>query len=289
MYSISDLSRITGVLAHTIRIWEKRYDILNPERTPGGHRLYNDDDIIKLMNIRRLVDRGYRISKLAALDPVEFNNELRLLETDFDSEDMQAVNDQLITAAFSFDEPAFWQTLARLEASHTTDEIWTKYLAPLMVKIGQLWLTKDIVPAQEHFVSHLIRRWIEYRIHISTDLSTEASKSILLYLPTNEYHELSLLMSYYNLRQAGWKVYYLGASLPNDHILNLSLKVDLVMAYVTLSSSVQSMYDFVMMNNISFDMWIAGGILKDYSFLEWPNNVSLIEFKEELVTKMENY
>ena len=222
MYSISALERISDVKAHTIRIWEKRYRLFTPVRTEGNHRLYTDDDLIRLLTVNRLVRSGLRISLVSSWTDVELAEKLSNLEkkSKVSHSPFSFYIDEMITAAISYDEVRFNKAFQLVDGSHTFFDVWISCFVPVLNKIGSLWITKKISPAQEHFISHLIRRKIDMKID-NLPAPEKTSPALLLFLPSNEYHELGLLMTNYFLRREGWKVIYLGDNLPVSNLIGV--------------------------------------------------------------------
>lgn len=215
MYSIADLERISGIKAHTIRIWEKRYKLFAPSRTKGNHRLYSDDDFMRLLNVSRFVKEGYRISTVAGWSEAEIANRLGEYEkqTDANGGIDNYFIEELISAAISFDERRFYRAMKRVEADFDFLTIWIELFLPVLQRVGNLWLAKKFTPSQEHFISALIRR----KMSIAIDKQTAPprnSPTILLFMPPNEYHELGLIMCNYVIRNQGLNTVFLGQDVP---------------------------------------------------------------------------
>ncbi len=216
VYKIKDIEILTGIKAHTIRIWEKRYGIPTPSRTETKIRSYSDDDLKELLNVAILNKNGMKISKIA-----ELNNSDKLKNVDiirsYDKVDIHHEN--LLLALMELDEHLFLTTLQSLFGQFGVIESFSKHLTRFLERIGILWLTGAIEPAQEHFISNLLRQ----KILALTDqlpLPEKNSPKILLFLPENEWHELSLLFYHYELRRRGLFSIYLGQNMPVDSIIN---------------------------------------------------------------------
>lgn len=212
-YSINDLEKITGVKAHTIRIWEKRYEIVHPKRTDTNIRLYCDEDLKRLMNISVLLKHGYKISKLAKLDQSEISN--RIKEISFLNNNGHTCQiDNLVISMIELDENKFDKTLSSLIIKEGFENTMFDVIYPLFDKIGILWQTGTINPAQEHFISNLLKQKIYAAIDGVAPEFHENSKKFVLFLPEWEMHELGLLFYNYMLRTRGHKVIYLGQNVP---------------------------------------------------------------------------
>lgn len=214
-YKIKDIEVLTGIKAHTIRIWEQRYGILVPERTDTKIRTYSDSDLRILLNVSLLNNNGLKISKIAKMSIDEIQKECSeiSIETSLD-----LAIDRFITSLIEMDEHLFRNVLAALVKEKGILRVFSEDLVPFLDRIGVMWLTGSINPAQEHFISNLIRQ----KIISETELlptPTDKSKSILLYLPEHELHELGLLVYNYSLRKQGIFTFYLGQSVPLDSLL----------------------------------------------------------------------
>ena len=216
VYKIKDVEVLTGVKAHTIRIWEKRYGILEPSRTETQIRTYSDSQIAILLNISLLNSNGHKISKIASLSEAEINKlvwDIRINKKNCDS------GKKLILALIELNEKLFRDTLNSLINDLGLALTFSSHIIPFLDRIGVMWLTGTISPAQEHFISNLIRQKIISEIDKQiVPESTEAP--IMLYLPEYEWHEISLLFYHYLLRSKGYHTVYLGQSLPYDSLID---------------------------------------------------------------------
>jgi len=217
-YSIKDLEKITGIKAHTIRIWEKRYGIVEPLRTQTNIRYYSDEDLRHLMNIAILNKYGYKISNIQSMSSVEITKcVIDLSNQDVDN-DHQV--DNLVMSMIEMDEQRFDRIISSSIIKHGFEYTFENLLYAFLEKIGLLWQIGKVIPAQEHFISQLIRQKILMAIEGQHELH-EVHKSFLLFLPENEYHELGLLYINYLIRKAGHKVIYLGQNVPFQNLKNV--------------------------------------------------------------------
>lgn len=217
-YSIKELEKLSGIKAHTIRIWEKRHQIVEPKRTDTNIRLYSDNDLKKIINVSLLNNYGIKISRIADMSQEEINQ--RILELSEQKSEAAIFIDQLIIGMVDLDEARFEKTLSNLILRFGFERTITEIVYPFMEKIGVLWQTEKITPAQEHFISHLVRQ----KIIVAIDgLSSQAVRpeKVMLFLPENEWHELGLLFSHYLVRKAGYKTYYLGQSVPLPDVISV--------------------------------------------------------------------
>ena len=209
-YKIKDLESLTGIKSHTIRIWEKRYHILNPDRTDTHIRTYSDDELTHLLRVSMLNRNGLKISKIAQLSQEDMNKLLWDIKVNKEPEYSM---DKLILALVSLDETLFNETLSNLIESEGLENTFNHHLKPFLDRIGVMWLIGSINPAQEHFISNLIRQKIITEID-NLDIPDQNSEPILLYLPEHEWHEISLLFYQFMIRSKGIHTVYLGQSLP---------------------------------------------------------------------------
>lgn len=215
-YSIKDLEKLSGIKAHTIRIWEKRYNIVKPGRTGTNIRYYCDDDLKRILNVSLLNRHGFKISKIARLSDVQLIENVVHLAQGADDHESQL--EQLTIAMIELDEDRFDKTISRAIMQIGFEETVIKLIYPFFEKIGILWQTGSINPAQEHFVSNLIRQKLLVAIDGLNHVHEPGRKNFLLFLPEGELHELGLLFYHYILRKHGHKVIYLGQSVPFDDL-----------------------------------------------------------------------
>ncbi len=211
-YKIKDLENLTGIKSHTIRIWEKRYNILDPNRTDTQIRTYSDDELTHLLTVSMLNRNGIKISKIAKLSQQDMNKLLWDIKVNKEPEYSM---DKLIMALISLDENLFNKTLQNLIDTEGLETTFTQHLIPFLDRIGIMWLIGSVNPAQEHFISNLIRQKVISEIDKQTVPDTESS-TVLVYLPEHEWHEISLLFYQFLLREKGVRTSYLGQSLPYE-------------------------------------------------------------------------
>lgn len=226
-YTIKDLETLSGIKAHTIRMWEKRYGLLNPNRTSTNIRHYNDEELRYLLNIALLVKQGFKISKVSNFDKRRLQEEvLKLTTVSGLSID---IIDRLIVCMINFEDDNFEELLDQQIDNNGIENVMVNIVFPLFKKIGTYWQIGSIFPAQEHFVSVLIRQRL---ISISEKFrnKNQKDKSILFYLPQNEMHELGMLFYNYIALKEGLKTIYLGSNIPIEDLRKISenLSIDYV-------------------------------------------------------------
>lgn len=215
-YKIKDIEILTGIKAHTIRIWEKRYGMLIPERTDTQIRTYSDADLSFLLNVSLLNKNGVKISKIATMETSAIHalvSEIRL------SPAIDNAEEKLILALLDLDEELFRNTLNDLIHQKGLELTFSEHLIPFLDRIGVMWLVNSISAAQEHFISNLIRQKVISEID-KLGIPDKSSTSALLFLPEHDWHELGLLFYQYLLRSKGYYTYYLGQSLPYDSLID---------------------------------------------------------------------
>jgi DNA-binding transcriptional MerR regulator len=210
-FTIKDLENLSGIKAHTIRIWEQRYNFLKPQRTATNIRYYSNQELKTLLNISLLNKYGYKISHINKMSTDELRNKLTSLSGS-QAQQERIVND-LIQYMIDLDIESFESLLDQHIDSRGIEKTIHYIIFPFLDRIGILWLTDHINPAQEHLITNVIRQKIIVGIeNIATifDLKT----TILLFMPENEHHELGLLFLQYLLKSRGVKTIYLGANVP---------------------------------------------------------------------------
>jgi len=214
-FTIKDIANLTGVKPHTIRIWEQRYNFLKPARTDTNIRFYSGDELKKILNISLLNKNGFKISRIDKLSEDEINEKVISLSS-ADAKQEKIVND-LIQQMIDVNMHRFETILDKYIHTNGIEQTILQIVFPFLEKIGILWLTNNINPAQEHLVSNIIRQKILVGIEtLKTNIKSD--KLICLFLPEGEYHELALLFVAFLLKKHGLNTVYLGASIPMSDI-----------------------------------------------------------------------
>ncbi|MEN7548477.1 MerR family transcriptional regulator [Rapidithrix thailandica] len=215
-YSIKDLEHLTGIKAHTIRIWEQRYNIIQPQRTDSNIRYYDSSDLKLMLNIALLNNNGFKISKIAKMSKEEIWQKVKdILDN---NEGYQDQINALITAMIEINEAQFEKILSTNILQLGFEDTMVHIIYPFLIKVGFLWQTDVINPAHEHFISNLIRQKLIVAIDAQLTADQEKRKKYMLFLPEGELHELSLLFATYLIKSRGNQVIYLGQSLPLDDL-----------------------------------------------------------------------
>jgi len=229
-YSVAQVEALTGIKAHTLRIWERRYDFLSPERTSTNIRFYSDDQLKKLLNFGILVKKGYRVSKLGMMS---------------DDEVCQAVEKELSDPSSEMDGEMKGLTLCMLEMNEEEfDNIFerqvirkgflrtiTEVIYPFLQYVGVLWTTNKAMVAQEHYISNLIRQKLISAIE-RLALPSKDAPSIVFFMLEGEEHEIGLLFASFIAKRMGWRIYYLGQSVP---LVNIKKVIDIAEPSLVMS------------------------------------------------------
>lgn len=287
-YSIKDLERISGIKAHTIRIWEQRFNIISPNRTETNIRHYNDEDLKCILNIGILNTYGYKISKIAKMPKAEIT--ASVLEITGNNFDANVQIDNLIIAMAEMDEDRFEKFLSANILRNGFEKTFLEIIHPFMVKVGILWLTNSINPAQEHFISNLVRQKLIAAIDGIAHQSKPNGKKCLLYLPENELHEINLLFANLVLKKLGYKTIYLGQSVPyNDIKMVCDLHhPDYILTIFTCSLTEMSIEEYIekICNDFPAQQLLVSGFQFINQQIKFPPKAKLFLTPQELKSYM---
>lgn len=239
-YSIKDIEKLTGIKAHTLRMWEQRYGFVMPHRTDTNIRHYDDAQLKHIMNVSVLVKNGRKISKVAPMSPEAVNKELVRLSSDTPDRDLffDLQVDMLVKAMIDLDEDLFEEVVSLCTLKYGFEQSMLRVLTPFLEKAGLLWSVGEVNVAQEHFMANLVRQKLIVAIdghagrgHLDT--------RYMLFLPEGEYHELGLLFAQYLIKAKGYPLIYLGQSLPFTDVVKLSerYRPHYILTYFTTSMS----------------------------------------------------
>ena len=258
-YSIADLEKLSGIKSHTIRIWEKRYNIVSPERTDTNIRAYNDDQLKKILNISFLINNGLKISKIASLSLDELSTKVISLTSSTDSFEAQ-INDFVI-CSLQFDEPLFDKTYNSLRKTHSLSYIYENIFIPTLRRIGALWSSGELFPAQEHFLSNLIKQKFYHAIE-EAESTIKRGKKAYLFLPPWEDHDFALLYSHMVLKENGFDVVNVGKTISFESILQCvdKIKPDILFTTFIVGQKVTLLQKFCddLYNHSNTKLFFAG-------------------------------
>ncbi len=288
-FSIKDLENLSGVKAHTIRIWEKRYNLLEPERSDSNIRTYNLQNLRKILNIAVLNNSGVKISKIADISEEELNDKVKGITID-NKENSIAVNNFKI-AMLNFDQSLFEETYNKLLACNSFRDVFLKEFLVLLHDIGNLWSTNTISPAHERFISTLIKQKILINIERVQNVNPKDDITYILFLPQNEIHDIGVLYIHFELMLKGYKSVFLGPSVPLENLYELQhvFKNITYISYFTVKPTVDKVYSYLkeMDNNIlskrNEAMHILGNNTKDLDSSKISNNITIHNSIIELI------
>lgn len=292
-YSIKDLERISGIKAHTIRIWEKRYNILQPERTDTNIRFYCNEDLKRLLNISVLVNNGHKISKISALSNEDLSQKILELNN-VQSSDRSGQIENLVVAMIDLDEVKFENVLNNSIIKIGFEDTLFKVVYPLLNKVGILWQIGSITPVHEHFISNLIRQKLFAAIDGLPIERNQNSKTFLLVLPQWELHDIGLLVYNYLIRKKGHNTIFLGQGVPLSDVEAIDKLVHPYALITSFSTPVETeeMGDYLKELSSYFkgkDIYV-GGIQLDKICNSLPKTIqkfpTVIEFKEKVLSKI---
>ncbi len=219
-FSIKDLEHFTGVKSHTIRAWEQRFKLLVPKRTATNIRYYSGDDLKKLLNVSYLMYHGMKISKIAELGDQALLDKVN--EVQIEEGGLSAVFSRLKLSMLNYDEALFNEIVREHSDEHGLEKTVLEVFLPFLSQIGVLWLTNSICPAQEHFISHLMRQVLNSAVDcLQDDLKSDAPIAVL-YLPEREIHDISLLFIHFLCRKYQIRSVFLGASVPFSDLMGVA-------------------------------------------------------------------
>jgi len=284
-YSINELEKLSGIKAHTIRIWEKRYKLIIPQRTPTNIRFYSDDDLKKIINVSLLNNHGIKISRIAGLSVEEINR--AILDMSEAKPQSDVYIDQLVVAMVDLDEAKFEKILTILTDKLGFEKCITEVVYPFMEKIGVLWQTGTITPAHEHFISNLIRQKLITSI-ASLPIPSKGTRKAILFLPEGELHEIGLLFYHYITRSKGFKTFYLGQSVPHEDLKAVYKihKPDILITSLVSFPTPKQFEKYI--NTLSLDfsesIILASGLMLRNTAFKIPRNVKPFYRATELPT-----
>lgn len=290
IFSIKDLENLTGIKAHTIRIWEKRYELLEPERTDTNIRFYNLSHLQKLLNISFLNNNGLKISKIASLKTSEIHDQVRELASKGHVKN-HAIN-TLKLAMLDFDQDLFYETYNGLIKNKSFRDICYEVFIPFLSEIGMLWQTDTITPAHEHFISSLIKQ----KILVNTGLIQSKNKiehknAFVLFLPDNEIHEIGLLFVNYELVAKGQRSIFLGPSVPITSLTDVLAYYEQVtfISYFTVRPSKAELSNYLsdfnsqLLSGKQHELWILGYMIQFIDLKTLPKKIKPFKTIDSLI------
>ena len=284
-FTIKDLENLSGIKAHTIRIWEQRYSFLKPERTDTNIRYYNNDDLKTILNISILNKYGYKISHINKMSVNDV--QARVAELNIAGAQQEKIVNELIQMMVDLDTAGFEKLLDKQIVANGIEKTIIKIIFPFFERIGILWQTGHINPAQEHLTTNIIRQKLIVGIDNAKPL-LKIKKSFLLFLPEKEHHELGLLLVHYLLKRRGAEVSYIGANVPlkDAQFVAEAKRPDYIYIHLTSSSPGFNFEKFLQQatENIPKSKFIISGYTTHSYKRSVPKHV---EFKHSLAELVE--
>lgn len=291
VFSIRDLENLSGIKAHTIRIWEKRYNLLSPERTKTNIRTYSLESLQKLLNITLLNNNGYKISKIAKMQEADIPLEVKeiVAKNSIKNHALNAFKLSMI----NFDRVLFTSTYNTLLSDLSFREIFKEYFIPLLHELGLLWQTDTITPAHEHFITALIKQKILVSIEkLQHDEPTKLDKTFVLYLPEGEIHDIGLLFLNYEIVLRGYKSIYLGQSIPLDNLDDLTKFVDNLnfVSYLTVAPRQEKinkyLKEFNDLTSNNNQLWLLGRQTQFINEEQIGENIKIFDSIDKFVNSL---
>lgn len=289
VFSIKDLENLSGIKAHTIRIWEKRYNVLEPMRTDTNIRLYDLAGLQKILNITLLHNHGYKISKISKLSEERIPQLVNEIISDKSAKNHAISSFKM--AMMNFDHSLFFKTYNDLLSEKSFREVFYDVFLPLMHEIGLLWQTDTISPTHEHFLCYLIKQKLLTNTEIvQTKEPTKTNKVFVLYLPMNEIHELGLMYLNYEILSLGYKTIYLGESVPTESLKFMQKSFDNItyICYTTVEPDKNEINNYIQklnkeVLNESSNLWLIGRMIENIDHKPLTKNTSVFNSIKEIV------
>lgn len=288
-YSMAQLELLTGISAHTLRIWERRYNFLSPKRTKTNIRYYSDKELVLLLNIGILIRNGFKISKINTLSEDELNSSVTEILGKQDSNFQDEIN-ILIKHMIELNEEGFNQVYQKLTIRKGLLATVIEVFYPFLSQIGILWGTNKIIPAQEHFITNLMKQKIITAID-SIGLPPKSAPSICMFLMNDEQHDLGLLLANYIAKDLGWKVIYLGQNVPIENlstIMNIT-KPSALLTMLTIPLSKEKHLFLKEMSETSVAPLLISGKSAVLQSLEQSDKLKILYSPNELIEFFESY
>jgi MerR family transcriptional regulator, light-induced transcriptional regulator len=278
IYSIKDLAKLSGIKAHTIRVWERRYNIVSPHRTDTNRRRYGDDELRRIINISILRRNGFKISEIAGFSSSDIEQKISFLSKEVFHSDTQI--DSIVVSMIEQNEKAINDILARLMMNRGIEETMEAVVFPFLKRIGIMWQTGSTDVGSEHFISNLFRQKLISSIDALSPVLKPGRKRIILFLPENELHEIGLLYFNYIVKKLGHDSIYLGQTTPLFAVTNVNAnwKADLLVTGLMSGSPDINVEAYLTLLSNTFPkqtVLVAGGLTEAALRLKLPNVFAL--------------
>lgn len=284
-YTITDLEKLSGIKAHTLRIWEKRYSIVQPDRSNANNRRYSSEDMKRVINIAVLNKNGWRISKIAGLDSEQLRAEVRNIS---EEPSIAAKIEPLIIAMIDYNEERFCEIMNQVIDEYGFEACYEELIWPFLERIGVLWVTDSISIAHEHMISNMLRQKLVANIDALKGHNEELENRILFYMPDKELHELTSLYFLYLLRKVGYQCLYLGVMTPLEAVRDAIFGWNPTHVIMSVSSELsfeKEVSEYLRQVAMSFpeQTIVVAGKLVDEITECGAQNVKMVNSKQELL------
>ncbi|MBK0383172.1 MerR family transcriptional regulator [Pedobacter sp. SD-b] len=282
-FSISDIENLTGIKAHTIRVWEQRYNFFTPKRTETNIRYYDDHDLCKFLNIAALNESGYKISRISKMDNAEINLLVKKLQEDHYNINVQV--QMLSNAMLKMDDHEFDEVLNGCVNDLGMEKAICEIIFPFMRKVGFMWQVGTINAAHEHFATQKIEQKIIHDTYELKSAKNENSKRFILFLPPQEHHEVGLLFAQYLLKNNGHRALYLGQDMPFESLGEVVeyYEPDFVFTVLTIANSEIKLEDLIHKIKEKINdtpLILAGAQISCNTFSPIPNTIFIKNIQE---------
>ncbi len=288
-FSIRDLEHLSGIKAHTIRIWEQRYELIKPKRTTTNIRYYDETDLKHILNVALLKEHGFKISRISKMTDQEMQREVMHL-TERDLKYPEQIH-ALTIAMVDMDEKRFEKIVSTCILKLGFERCMLNVIYPFLSKIGVLWQTGAINLAQEHFISNLVRQKLIVAIDGQYHKQDADSKKFVLFLPDGEMHEIGLLFADYIIKSRKGMTFYLGQSLPFKdlrQIINIH-KPEYLFTIITTTPGPATIQEYV--NELAHEFSDIELLLTGYQVvgqdIQTPENVTILSKIDDLIELMD--
>lgn len=290
IFGIKDLENLSGIKAHTIRIWEKRYHLLSPERTDTNIRTYSLESLQKLLNITLLYNNGFKISHIAKMTNEEIPTMVKemIAKNSIKGGALSAFK----LAMINFDSSLFLSTYDGLSKDKSFQTIFREVFIPLLNELGLMWQTDSIRISHEHFISNLIKQKIYINVeHLQRVPTTNKNRTFVLFLPENEIHEIGLLYLNYEVLLNGYKCIYLGQTVPLESLVDFPKYYDNVtfLSYFTVKPNKDTLdkylstFESTIGVNKNVDLWILGYQTQYLAMSSLPQEIKIFNSIDEVI------
>ena len=287
-YSINDLEKLSGIKAHTIRVWERRYHILEQHRTETNRRRYGDNELRRIINISILHRNGFKISKIAGFSDSEIEEKVSFLSKDTNRSETQI--DSLIMSMVDHNEKAINDLLTRYIMNHGIEDTFMDVVFPFLKRIGIMWHTGSADISSEHFISNIFRQRIISSIDSLSPAFKEGRKRVILFLPEFELHEIGLLFFNYLIKKLGHETLYLGQATPISSVVRANDKWKADIIVTGLMSGLPDVNPLELVSQLSKlfpkQKVLVAGLLADSSFKIKYSNIFQIRSPEDLKARL---